>query len=60
MKNIVLIVVAALAAVGGRAEAGSRSSRCIDVRPICPPGQHPICLCESDYSYNCAWVCAGR
>ena len=33
-------------------------SRCIDVRPVCPPGTEPICLCESDISLNCKWVCA--
>ena len=33
-------------------------SRCIDVKPICEPGKHPICLCESDISLNCKWICA--
>lgn len=34
------------------------ASRCMGIRPLCPPGQHPLCICESDYSYNCAWICA--
>ena len=33
-------------------------SRCIDVKPICEPGKHPICICESDISLNCTWICA--
>jgi hypothetical protein len=33
-------------------------SRCIDVKPVCPPGTEPICLCESDISLNCKWICA--
>ncbi len=34
-------------------------SRCaIHVPPICQPGRRPICLCESDISLNCSWICA--
>ena len=33
-------------------------SRCIDVKPICEPGKHPICICESDISLKCKWICA--
>ena len=39
-------------------EAEELSDRCISVEPICPPGKHAICLCESDISLRCAWVCA--
>jgi hypothetical protein len=35
-------------------------SRCIGVEPICPPGKHAICICESDYSFKCQWVCASQ
>jgi hypothetical protein len=42
-------------------DGGSRAdeSRCMSVKPICPPGKHPMCICESDYSYKCMWICAG-
>ncbi len=33
-------------------------SRCIDVKPICDPGKHAICICESDISLDCHWICA--
>ncbi len=34
-------------------------NRCaIHVPPICQPGRRPICLCESDISLNCSWICA--
>jgi len=33
-------------------------SRCIGIKPICEPGKHPICICESDISLNCKWICA--
>ena len=33
-------------------------SRCIDVKPVGGPGKHPICICESDISLNCKWICA--
>ncbi len=33
--------------------------RCaIQVPPICEPGRRPICICESDISLNCSWICA--
>lgn len=38
---------------GGSGLAGS----CFQVRPICAPAAHPICICESDVSVTCGWVC---
>lgn len=35
-------------------------ARCISVAPICAPGTHPVCICESDISLSCSWLCAGR
>jgi hypothetical protein len=55
-----IIILAAFLALGARSEAEPLSTRCIGVRPICMPGQVPMCLCESSYSMNCAWICAGR
>lgn len=65
MKKITIITFTFLS-LGAHAEprdipsAEPFSVRCIGVKPICMPGQHPVCICESDYSYNCSWVCAGR
>ena len=36
------------------------ASRCLGIQPICPPGKHPLCLCESDLSFNCSWVCTSQ
>lgn len=35
-------------------------TRCIAVQPICPPGKHAICICKSDISMKCEWVCASQ
>ena len=45
-------------AQGSTTEPAPTGSRCIDVKPICEPGKHPICICESDISLNCHWTCA--
>ncbi len=45
-------------AQGSTTEPGPTGSRCIEVKPICEPGKHPICICESDISLNCRWICA--
>lgn len=38
--------------------APAQASRCIGVEPICRPGTRPVCLCESDISLRCGWICA--
>jgi len=43
---------------GSPTEPLPTGSRCIDVKPICEPGKHPICICESDISLDCHWICA--
>lgn len=63
MKKIAAITFT-LFALGAHAEPldpppAEPLSNCIGIKPICMPGQRPICLCESSYSFNCAWVCAG-
>ena len=35
-------------------------SRCLSIEPICRPGTHPICICDSDISLNCSWICGSR
>lgn len=30
--------------------------RCVTVRPICPPGTHPECVCPGAYG-PCHWEC---
>lgn len=59
MKPIALVLLALLgvAMQSTNATAEPLSSRCIDIRPICSPGTAPICFCESQYSFNCRWVC---
>ena len=53
MIKYIIVLVAVL----GLANTAS-ASRCIGVRPICTPGTEPICICESDISLNCKWICA--
>jgi len=57
--------VAAAAILAGTAptpttEPTPTGSRCIEVKPICDPGKHPICICESDISLDCHWICASE
>lgn len=59
MKKLTIIAFL-FATIGARAEVAPLSTRCIGVKPLCMPGQTPICLCESSYSMNCAWICASR
>ena len=63
MKKVLLVlvfgVVGTLGFYLGRAPK-AYASRCIQVEPICPPGKHAICLCESDISMKCSWVCASE
>jgi len=35
-------------------------NRCIEVIPVCPPGTHPMCICESDISLDCHYICASQ
>ena len=57
-----LIAVAALMfAVGfGSAKASPmrpvpQARGCYGLKPLCPPGQHPVCVCSS-YT-DCEWAC---
>lgn len=58
------IAITAAWFVGGAIERAehrrelARTERCLSMKPICMPGQHPICMCSSDYSFDCAWICA--
>lgn len=59
---VALFVSTAIAAKPSPAATapGEGFVKCVSVQPICPPGTHPMCVCESDYSYNCQWICAGQ
>lgn len=63
-KTILAGLVVAAAAVFAGGALGSipapvpTGSRCIDVKPVCDPGKHAICICESDISLECHWICA--
>lgn len=61
MKRI--ITLAALLGVVGLVLSNSvgaepMAGRCISVPPICAPGTRAMCICESDISMNCKWICA--
>jgi hypothetical protein len=43
-----------------RAAVQPMAGRCIAVPPICKPGTHAMCICESDISMNCKWICASQ
>jgi len=60
MKKLMLCVF--LLAIPGAALADQpqQSTRCMSIEPICRPGQHPLCVCQSDYSSRCIWICVGR
>ncbi len=64
MRKHVLIlasVLATLAALPPSAQAVEPlASRCMGIAPICAPATHPICICQSDYSFNCRWECASQ
>lgn len=38
--------------------ADSRS-RCVNIKPVCPIGKNPICICEDEITISkCGWICA--
>lgn len=59
MRYLILALVVALPflATAMTADAGSR---CMKLAPLCKPGAAPICICESDYSLKCNWVCGSK
>ena len=71
MTRLVILIAVVLAAwspepenssavphpVPGNAGTAEPEGTCWGIEPICPPGRSPICLCESDYSLRCEWVC---
>jgi hypothetical protein len=32
---------------------------CYGPAPYCEPYKHALCVCESDISYKCGWICVG-
>jgi len=60
MRKVIVIAAAALicAAVSlFQSQPSCASGRCMSVQPICNPGQRAICVCESDISLKCNWIC---
>jgi hypothetical protein len=57
MRTIItLIAVLTLPLTVGSDQAHEpQAGHCVTVRPICGPGQHPVCVCPT--SYNCGWMC---
>jgi hypothetical protein len=58
MKTIAAIAIALMLASRTEAAPEPASSKCMSYPPFCPYGQAPLCVCESDYSYSCIWMCA--
>lgn len=61
MKKLLVVLLVLVCGIymliaGGNAIA----SKCVGVKPICSPGNVPICICESPYSYNCVWICVAK
>lgn len=60
---VLLALTISAVAAGGVVFAVERAcarARCMGIKPICPAGKHATCICESDYSLRCSWICAGR
>lgn len=60
MKTIAMtiaITMLLLASVSEAKPEPQQSSRCMAFPPFCPYGQHPICVCQDQYSYQCVWMC---
>lgn len=53
------LAVTLVAALFSAPEPEPRVSKCIEIEPICMPGQHAVCYCESDISLDCRWMCVG-
>ena len=57
MTRLVVLVAVVLAAWSTEPPRAEPEGTCWGIQPICPPGRSPICLCESDWSLRCEWVC---
>lgn len=55
-----LLIAAALIGLCGASTSAEAYVRCMGTQPICRPGTHAMCICESDISLNCAWICGGQ
>jgi hypothetical protein len=58
MKIIAFMFFALVAA--SPASGNELVSRCMSVEPVCRPGTRPMCICENDYSFRCAWICGSN
>lgn len=57
IATTIAITMLLLASVSEAQPEPQQSSRCMGFPPMCPMGQHPICMCQNDYSLNCMWMC---
>jgi len=61
MKKVVaaLLVAVTVAIVSitspNEAQAGGQ---CFSIKPICPPGAAPVCVCTGPFGTNCSWLCS--
>lgn len=57
MKTIIIslvVGVVALIAIASQ-EAPAEAGNCWGLKPLCPPGQSPVCICQN---YQCMWICS--
>lgn len=57
LLGVVLSVVLATLTYMSIGSAQAPMGTCIEVAPICPPGQHAICFCKSDLEVTCHYIC---
>lgn len=59
MKTIAMTIALTMLLLASVSEAQPepQSTRCIMAPPVCLGGQQPICVCQSEYSLNCMWMC---
>lgn len=59
MKTIAMTIALAMLLLAATSDAAPepQQSRCMAFPPFCPYGQHPICVCQDQYSYQCVWMC---
>jgi hypothetical protein len=60
MKKMILLFALSLSSLAFGDAPVPLNGRCIQIPPICPPGSYPMCICESDISMKCWYICASH
>ena len=56
--KLVALVALVVGVIVGVASRGEAEVRCTKMAPLCKIGTTAVCLCESEVSMKCGWVCA--